>query len=99
MVLRIGFTTSRGRVVRYVVQLEIIDDTGPKLVRRPVVRHDAAHGEAHIDHIDPKGVTYDKQWLDIREPYNETFNNAVRDLSENYQSHIERFRTMERRSR
>jgi hypothetical protein len=35
------------------------------------VRYDNAHEEAHIDYIDPQGVTYDKVWLNLRKPFND----------------------------
>lgn len=95
VVLRSRFTTERGQVVNFTVQLELADDTGARPVRRHVVRYDAAHGEAHIDYIDPQGVTYRKEWLNSREPYNETLTLAINDLTTNYRAHIARFREME----
>lgn len=44
----------RGNVRRFTVQLEHYLDRW-----RPVVRYDNAHGEAHIDYINPEGVTYE----------------------------------------
>ncbi|MGB3307798.1 MAG: hypothetical protein WBA63_16545 [Thermomicrobiales bacterium] len=59
----------------------------------PVVRYDNAHGEAHIDYINPKGITYQKVWLDLRWPFNVAFTQAREELEEDYQQHIARLIT------
>ena len=60
------FLDRQGNVTQFAVQIEmmLLDEW------RPVARYDSAHGEAHIDYVDPEGVTYHKVWLDIRPPYN-----------------------------
>jgi hypothetical protein len=77
----------RGNVVHFTVQLEIWIDKWT-----PVVRYDNAHGEAHIDYINPKGVTYDKIWLNLRPPFNVAMTRAEQEIKEDYSAHIERFR-------
>jgi hypothetical protein len=88
-------TDARGRVDLFMLQLEIlIDDDW-----LPVVRYDNAHGEAHIDYIDPKGVTYEKVWLNLREPYNDAFNMAENELKRDYLAHRSRFINQRERDR
>lgn len=80
-------TDSRGRVILFTLQLEtLIDDHW-----LPVVRYDNAHGQAHIDYIDPEDVTYEKVWLNLREPYNDAFTMAENDLKVTYLAHRARF--------
>jgi hypothetical protein len=89
-------TDNRGEVRKFTVQLEVLIDEE----WLPVVRYDNAHGEAHIDYIDPKGVTYDKVWLNLREPFNEAFTLAENELKRMYERHRARFlEQVRRRSR
>lgn len=76
-----------GGVLHFTVQLEMWIAKWA-----PVVRYDSAHGEAHIDYIDPKGVTYDKIWLNLRPPYNVALTRAENELKLDYPTHIQRFR-------
>lgn len=63
--LRIRYVTEQNAVEQFTVRLEIYMDHS----WYAVVRYDNAHGEAHIDYLDPKGVTYRKDWLNIRWPF------------------------------
>jgi len=45
-----------------------------------------------IDHITPKGVTFLKEPLYIRWPYNAALGRAIDELSRDYPRHIARFR-------
>ncbi len=84
---------NRGEVRKFTVQLEVL--IGEEWLS--VVRYDNAHGEAHID---PKGVTYDKVWLNLREPFNEAFTLAESELKRTYERHLARFlEQVKRRSR
>ncbi len=83
---RMGLDRS-GNVIRFTVQLEIWIDKW-----EPVVRYDSAHGEAHIDYVDPKGVTYEKAWLNLRSPFNVAMTRAEDELKQDYPSHIARYR-------
>ncbi len=76
----------RGNVVLFMVQLEIWIGKW-----EPVVRYDGAHGEAHIDYIDPKGVTYDKVCLNLRSPYNVAMTRAEQELQQDHAAHIARY--------
>ncbi len=80
-------TDSRGRVVTFMLQLEVLVDEG----WLPVVRYDSAHGRAHIDYVDPEGVTYEKVWLDHWEPFNNAFTLADNELKTTWQVHRSRF--------
>lgn len=77
----------RGNVTHFTVQLEMWLD---KWV--PVVRYDNAHQEAHIDYINPKGVTYRKEWLNLRSPFNGAMTRAEDELEEGFPEQITRFR-------
>lgn len=77
----------RGRIVAFTAQLEVL--VGGEW--HPAVRYDNAHGRAHIDYINPKGVTYEKVWLDHWEPYNEAFTLADNELKTTYHVHRARF--------
>ena len=77
----------RGNVTHFSVQLEVWIETW-----KPVVRYDSAQGEAHIDYVDPSGVTYEKVWLNIRPPYNTAMTRAENELKQHWSAHIERFR-------
>jgi hypothetical protein len=48
---RVSFVTDRGRVVEFVVQLEVVAHHA----WTPVVRFDTAHGFAHCDRYKPDG--------------------------------------------
>jgi len=59
--LRIRINIDRGKVTRFVVQLEYTIEDDAWL---PVVRYDSAHGRPHRDILDPSGETVKKEWLD-----------------------------------
>lgn len=82
-------TDYRGNVDNFTAQLELWLDGK----WQPVTRYDNAHGEAHIDYINPKGVTYRKDWLNLRWPFNTAFTDARWEIAETYEEHIARFTT------
>jgi hypothetical protein len=45
------FVIQRGQMIGFVLQIEIHEDG----IWCPAIRYDTAHGEAHIDDIDPRG--------------------------------------------
>ena len=93
VVLRVRFTNNeQGLTDRFTVQLELYDPATPDDTWNPVVRYDNAHGSAHIDHITPKGVTFLKEPLYMRWPYNAALGRAIDELSRDYPRHIARFR-------
>lgn len=86
--LRVRVTMNRrGKVGAFTVQLEcLLEDRW-----HPVIRYDTAHGQAHIDLIDPKGVEYEKIWLGYFPPYNIAFTRATDELKERYLEHRARY--------
>ncbi|MBA2277905.1 MAG: hypothetical protein H0W06_09115 [Chloroflexia bacterium] len=54
--IRVRFATERGRVLRYTVQFEILNEGR----HWPAVRYDSAHGVPHRDTLDWRGETIDK---------------------------------------
>jgi hypothetical protein len=80
-------TNARGEVVKFTLQLELWIDTR----WYPAVRQDNAHEEAHIDFLDPAGVTYDKVWLGLHSPFNMAFTLAEGELKKSVIEHRERF--------
>ena len=94
-VIRVRVTMDRrGRILKFTAQLECYIGGA----WRPVVRYDSAHGQTHIDLIDPKGVEYEKIWLGFFEPYNIAFTRATDELKERYLEHRARYRSqMEKR--
>ncbi|HWV34641.1 MAG TPA: hypothetical protein VNZ55_03355 [Thermomicrobiales bacterium] len=95
VLIRVRYTATQGKVDHFTAQLELYDDTGETPVWLPVVRYDSAHGEAHIDYLTPQGVTYKKQWLALRWPYNSALDVAINELRRDSAAHIIRFRTMQ----
>lgn len=80
-------TDNLGKVVRFTLQLELL--IGAEWM--PIVRYDSAHGEAHIDYINPAGETYDKVWLNLRAPFNDAFTLAEDELKRTYNGEKKRF--------
>lgn len=90
VVIRVRSWRDRNIVTRFTVQLEFYDSSQDKWL--PVVRYDTAHGEAHVDYINPQGRQYNKVWLNLRYPYNVAMKNAIDTLKLNYAVHIARFK-------
>jgi hypothetical protein len=86
--VRVRMTTdSLGAVLLFTLQLEIwLNDRW-----LPIVRYDTAHGEAHIDYLNPTGTTYDKVWLGQRSPFNAAFTLAEDELKRDAEHHRSRF--------
>jgi len=76
--------TQRGRVVAFVVQLEVeLRDAWV-----PVIRYDMAHGQAHVDLYEtPKRKR--KQFLDL--PPSEVMTLAEEDIRDNWEGYQEEF--------
>lgn len=80
-------TDRRGQVTVFTLQLEfLVDDEW-----LPAVRYDTAHGEAHIDLIDPSGLQYDKVWLGETAPFNALLTLIEDELEEDADEHRQRF--------
>jgi hypothetical protein len=87
--LRFRIRTRKGKVVEFVVQLELRSDGGWK----PVVRYDNAHGFAHRDVLDPRGELVEKKVLKLA-TLAEVLEFAEQDLSDRFEWYVERFLKM-----
>lgn len=83
--LRHRHVQERGRVVTFIVQLEL----WWRGEWRPIVRYDTAHGFAHRDLVHPDGRV-DKTPLGM-EDWNEALTTAMEDLKVNWPWYRERF--------
>lgn len=84
--LRVRFELERGRVLKFVVQLECYLD-GEWV---PVVRYDTAHGFAHCDRLHPYEATT-KTRMDTQD-YNEALTFAIQDLVDNWSDYRRRYK-------
>lgn len=83
--LRVRFEIERGRITKFVVQLEC-RYTGDY---QPVVRYDTAHGYAHRDLLHPSGEV---EKSDLQEDdYNRAFNFAIGDLRRHWREYYRRY--------
>lgn len=76
--------TVRGKVVDFVVQLEVKTELGWK----PVIRYDCAHDFSHVDRYNVRGDSQ-KAALDL--PYAEALTLADEDINLNWESYQDRF--------
>jgi hypothetical protein len=81
---RVQFTTARGRVTNFVVQLEV--QIGSEW--EPVVRYDTAHGRPHRDLYRVDG-TATKQWLEMN--FNDALTYAINEIKDNWRRCAERW--------
>lgn len=79
-VIRIHHRIQQGKVIHFVVQLEVQG--------KPVKRYDNAHGFAHIDRYNLKG-NQQKETLDLN--FNEALTLAEQDIKQNWPIYRERF--------
>lgn len=82
--IRHGHTTDRGKVIRFVVQLEV-------LVQgkwRPVVRYDSAHGQSHRHRFRPREGQR-KELLGMS--FEDALTFAEGDLRQNWEQHLLEF--------
>ena len=77
----------RGKVVRFVVQLEV--ELAGESTARPVIRYDTAHGFAHIDRYNRKGKQK-KEQLTVAD-FNQALTVAEQDIRHNWPVYRERF--------
>jgi len=76
--------TEKGKIIYFVVQLEIEFENEWK----PVVRYDCAHGFSHIDRYDKKGKKR-KELLDL--PFDEALTLADEDINTNWEDYKIKF--------
>jgi len=84
---RVWFEVEKGKVLQFVVQLEILD--GDKWI--PVVRYDTAHGFAHRDRYKADGTVSHHEMLPVSE-YQEALTFAIRDVRLNWEDWIYQYR-------
>jgi hypothetical protein len=86
--LRVIFDSERGRIVRFVVQLEcqFVED-GEWIA---VIRYDTAHGYAHRDVMHPSKKE-EKAKMSVQD-YNDAFNIAMQDLTEKRYEYRKRYK-------
>jgi hypothetical protein len=83
--LRVLVLTERGKVRRFVVQLEtFLADTW-----KPVCRYDTSHGFAHVDILHVSG-TADKIRLEVAD-FNQALDMAFADLLTNWEHYIKSY--------
>ncbi len=83
--LRHRHVQDRGRVLSFVVQLELWWRSG----WQPITRYDTAHGFAHRDLIHPDGRV-DKTTMGL-EDWNQALDTALEDLKANWSWYRQRF--------
>jgi len=77
-------STEQGRVVAFMVQLEIWQ----RGVWKPVLRYDSAHGFSHIDRYNMEGEQ-EKEILNF--PFGEALSYADLDINENWEEYKRKF--------
>ena len=81
---RIRFTTTRGHVTKFVVQLEVQRES----LWQPVVRYNTAHGRPHRD-LYRKDGSVAKQWLDLT--LDDALTYAIKEIKDSWRRHAERW--------
>lgn len=90
--LRVQYTKSRGRILRFVVQLEAYLDEQ----WAPIARYDNAHRFVHRDDLRPDGSQIKTPPMAFASN-EDAFNFALRELRVNYSFYIERYRQWKRK--
>ncbi|MEZ4767886.1 MAG: hypothetical protein R2844_05605 [Caldilineales bacterium] len=84
--LRVRYLKDRGRILRFVVQLEVLIERD----WRPIVRYDNAHQFVHRDDLKPDGSQIKTPPMAFANN-EDAFNFALQDLRTNSRFYIERF--------
>ncbi|GER78715.1 MAG: hypothetical protein M5U11_01990 [Anaerolineales bacterium] len=87
--LRVEFDSERGRIIRFVAQLECQFDDDETWIA--VVRYDTAHGYAHRDTMHPH-QREEKTRMTMQD-YNEAFTMAVNDIVGRRREYYRRYET------
>lgn len=82
--LRVQYRISRGRVVQFVAQLEILNEGE----WRSVIRYDTAHRFAHRDSHELSGR---QTKTELKMTFEEALSFALQDLRDNWESYRDRF--------
>jgi len=86
VIIRVCFQKEHGRILWFVVQLEIILDEQ----WLPVTRYDTAHGFIHRDDMRPNGEQFKSPLL--FPSYEDGMNFAINDLRTNAAWHVESYK-------
>jgi hypothetical protein len=92
VMLRVRYVKSRGRILRFVVQLETFEDNS----WTPVTRYDNAHQFVHRDDLRPDGSQIKSPPMAFA-TNEDAFNFALRDLRVNHNLYVERYRQWKRK--
>lgn len=84
--LRVRYLKDRGRILRFVVQLEVLIDQ----VWTPIVRYDNAHHFVHRDDLKPDGSLVKTPPIAFA-GNEDAFNFALQDLRTNCRYYVERY--------
>ncbi len=90
--IHVFIETLNGLVVSYVVKLLLRE--GKKYYE--VIRFDSAHGCPHKDTIDEKGDVIRKTWFEFLDNP-QGLDIAIKDIKDNYELYVERFKKWLRR--
>jgi hypothetical protein len=82
----VRYLKDRGRILRFVVQLEVLIDRD----WTPIVRYDNAHQFVHRDDIKPDGSQIKTPPMAFAKN-EDAFNFALQDLRTNFRFYIERY--------
>ncbi len=85
--LRVRYLKDRGRILRFVVQLEALIDQ----VWTPIVRYDNAHHFVHRDDLKPDGSQVKTPPMAFANN-EDAFNFALQDLRTNFRLYVERYK-------
>lgn len=85
--MRVRYVKDRGRVLRFVAQLEAFIDGA----WTPITRYDNAHQFVHRDDLRPDGSQIKSPPMAFA-TNEDAFNFALRDLRVNYTLYVERYR-------
>lgn len=86
VILRVSYLKDRGRILRFVVQLEAVISDG----WTPICRYDNAHHFVHRDDLKPDGSQIKTPPMAFANN-EDAFNFALQDLRLNHQFYVERY--------
>jgi hypothetical protein len=86
---RVIFEVERGKILKFVVQLESLGGD----LWAPVVRYDTAHGVAHRDRYMADGAISRHEMLPVSE-YNQALTFAIRDVRSNWEDWLREYQEL-----
>lgn len=85
--INVYFETFNGRVIMFVVRLNLMEGR----TTRSVARYDTAHGCPHLDLVDVRGRLREKRWL-LGMSLEDALQYAISEFKENYEHYLEDFK-------